>query len=215
MSREDEREKFHRLFAECKQLVEDHKKYKRSESRFIREFTETISRVAYEHFTGDPPHPDIHMLTDTSPEVIRKRLTNDKIYSTDLLCAFGMFHRCMEVFMDDDNPAEWQYLRKRVKFRYYTEEVIEEDVQKVVGHAPEKFTAEDIAFLRERIREEGRIEDFYTEFKKKIHGTMKKKVVESFPEIMEITGNGLREIDSISYTYAIDIYYRFMEVLDQ
>ena len=68
--------------------------------------------------------------------------------------------------------------------------------------------------LRQSLKEDAQIEEFYTNFKISIHKALKKLTLEYFPELPEITGNGIREIDYMLYTYMLMIYENVMSILE-
>lgn len=215
MLQENDFEKYHRMMEQMAELLEWYTEYKKLRARFIPEITDTVSRLLYEHFTGDLPHPDISAITSTSLEEIREILADSINFYYQSVWALEDIMRCVELFREEENPAEWRSRLTKFRYPHHTEETIQEEVERMISYAPEKFTEEDIAYLRQLVREDGIIDDYYAEFRKKIHNTLKKMALDYMPDLMEITGNGFRELDSALYIHARELNEECMVVLEQ
>jgi hypothetical protein len=126
-----------------------------------------------------------------------------------------IFEEVNQVMIDFDGfeaPVGKRIHTMKPKFPSFTEAALEVQMKQLESEY-QVSTAEQRAVLRQCLEEDAQNEELNTNFRMSIHKALKKLVLEYYPELAEISGAGIREIDSMLYTYMSLIRGNIMNIL--
>ncbi len=208
-----EEESFEEFLDRLEKVLRDFEEYQEIKDKFTWELIDRVSLATHQHFSGEKPHPHLELENPLTESEWRNKIIADKDFKYYGIWIFEELISCMQDFSDYNNPPDRELQYKEINFPSFTEEELEAKVQRFSRKLGD-ITPEDVELLRENLREDAIIEEYYTRYKILIHDTLKKLTVDFFPEIMEITADGIREINYLLYQYMLMINDNIMNMLE-
>jgi len=195
------------------EALKNYRVFKEHRSRFTNELIEIITALTYRHFTTKTSYPHLNIRGKLDKNVLRQNILTDEDFKYYGIWIFEELAQIIIDFSDDERPAGIKRYYKKIKYPFFTEKTLEEQIKEFEKEF-KNLTPSQRSTLHQSLKEEVQIEEFYTNFKTSIHKALKKLALEYFPELPEITGNGIREIDYMLYTYMLMINENVMSILE-
>jgi len=211
MRTKDPFDEFRRILDRAGRALEDAEAFETLKERFRRELAESLSRLTYDYFTPEPPHPDVATITSFTREQIRETLAGNRQFFFSAQRIFEVIWGCAGIFREGEAPPDWEPPPTKIPSPSFTEQDVEALVQKIVSKAPEAWSNREIRAMRKSIREQQEIDKFHADYKTAIHNLLKKMALEFVPAVADMTGNGFRELDSQLYDRAFSLYLLVMD----
>jgi hypothetical protein len=201
MYEEDKLDDLRKFLDDMDELLKKHKDYKYRRAMFTVELIERIGTITYKHFSDK-----------TSYHEIKEKIASDKDFKYYAIWIFDELINNIEDFSDDEIPAGKKLFYKKIEYRSFTDEAIEEQIKKLKKTGI-IFNSEQWETLRGYYKQDFKIEEYYKNFKILLHNELKKLALEFFPELTEISAAGIREIDYMLHKYMLKIYENIMNIL--
>jgi len=195
------------------EALKKHRAFKERQSRFTNELIEIITALTYRHFTTKTSYPHLNIRGELDKNVLKQNILTDEDFKYYGMWIFEELAQIMIDFSDDELLAGIELYYKKIEYPFFTEKTLEEQIKEFEKEF-KNLNPSQCSTLHQFLKEDVQIEEFYRNFKISIHKALKKLALEYFPGLPEITGNGIREIDYMLYTYMLMIHENVMIILE-
>lgn len=190
-----------RTLREIEKSMRAYRKYRKKLARFIKDFLERVSTLTWDYFSKPVPNADLIEQCSLDEDTFRIRfIANGEIeYFGNLI--FDQLCDDMEDFSGDEVPPGRKLNYKKIEYSTCSREECERKALKMC----QQINLDTTVYLEQlcqRYLEDTIAEKYYDTYEILLHKELKKMAVEYFPEIMEISGTGLLEVDYMLYLYA-------------
>ncbi len=209
----DDIRKFLESLDKCEEALKEYRAFQESQSRFINELMDVITAQTYLHFTTKTAYPHLNIQCELDEDDLKQNILAEK-YSKSY--GIWIFEEVAEIVVDFYGykvPTDRKLSCQKIEYPSFTEKTLQDEIEKFEKTCPKKLSPEQRASLYQSLKEDQKIGEFYINFKISLHKALKKLTFEYFPEIMEISGAGIREIDYALYIYMLNIYWDIMRIL--
>ncbi len=210
---EDYKHNFMDSFDKVDEALKEYRAFMEYQAQFINEFIERIIVLTYKYFTAKSSWPHLQMHGEINEDVLEQNILADEDFK---FYGIWIFEELNEIVIDYEGfkvPAGKKPDYKKIEYPSFTEETLEKQIKKFEKGC-KNLNPEQRLTIRQSFKEMALINEFYTNFKIFIHKDLKKLALEYFPEIPEISGAGIREIDYMLYAYMLMIKGNIMKHLD-
>ena len=187
---------------------------KKRQAKFADELVGIISELTYQHFTEKSSYLHLNIQGELNKEALKQSILADKDFKYYGIWIFEELDLITFYFSGDDLPAGRKLFYKKIEYPSFTEEALEEQIKEFEKELNLPLNKGQREMIRQSFKEDAQIEEFYTNFRITIHKALKKSALEYFPNITEISGAGIREIDYMLYTYMLMIKENIMNILE-
>ncbi|MBN2089623.1 hypothetical protein JW964_08415 [candidate division KSB1 bacterium] len=209
---EKKRREFLRTLRELEKSMKEYRKYEKQLARFTKDLLERVSNLTWDYFSKPVPDAGLIEQMELTEVVFRKRFIANSEFEYFGNLIFDQLCDDMEDFSGDEVPPERKLEYQKIEYPSYSKEECEQNALEF----SKKYNLtlpEHLESLRQSFMEEAISKKYYDTYEILLHKELKKMTVEYFPEIMEISGTGLREIDYMLYKYTSYIQNEIMEVI--
>lgn len=213
MDEEDKLNDLRKFLDDMDELHKKHKEYKYRRAMFTVELIERIGVVTYKHFSDKTSYPDLIIQLKLKENEIKEKIASDKDFKFYAIWIFDELINNIEDFSDDEIPAGKKLFYKKIEYRSFTDEAIEEEIKRLKKTGI-IFNSEQWETLRGYYRQDFKLEEYYKNFEILLHKELKKLALEFFPELTEISAAGIREIDYMLHKYMLMIHENIMNMLE-
>lgn len=209
---EKKRREFLKTLRELEKSMKEYRKYEKELARFSKDFLQRVSAVTWEFFSKPVPDPDLIEQMILTEDDFQKRFLANPEFEYLGRVVFDQLCDDMEDFSGDEIPAERVLEYKKIEYPTYSKEECEKKALKF-GRENNLTLPEQLENLCQSFMEDAIARRYYDNYEILLHKELKKMAVEYFPEIMEISGTGLREVDYMLYKYATYIQNEIFDVI--
>lgn len=213
MSKDDIR-KFLESLDKCEEALKEYRAFKERESRFINELMDIITARTYEHFTTKTAYPHLNIQGDLDKNGLKQAILADKDFKFYGIWIFEEVDETVIDFYGYEIPTDRKLYYRKIEYPSFTEKTLQEEMKKFEEECTINLSPEQRATLYQSLKDDNQTDEFFINFKISIHKALKKLAFEYFPKITEISGAGIREIDTMLYTYMLNIYGNVMSIID-
>ncbi len=209
---EKKRREFLRTLRELEKSMKEYRKYEKQLARFIKDFQERVSNLAWDYYSKPVPELKLLEQVEMDEETFHKEFLANYEFEYFGGLIFDQLCDDMEDFSGDEVPPDRKLEYKKIETPTYSKE--ESDQQALEFGKEHNLTRpEHLESLRQSFWEDLIVKKYYDTFETLLHKELKKLTVDHFPEIMEISGTGLREIDYMLYNYASSLHTEIIETI--
>jgi hypothetical protein len=192
----------------------EQEEYGKNLPKFINELTELISEVTYQHFIEKKLKFNLKMDSNLDKNLLNKKITYNENITYYIEWIFEELTGIMLDFTEYEIPTDRVLLYKKIEYPVYDEKWVQENIShmKKIGM---DFSTEEWEKLYNLYKNDAYMEEHFVNFKKLIHKAFKKLALKYYPDIPEISGAGIREIDYMLYRYMLRILpdiYRILQI---
>ncbi len=198
---ENKRRKFQKSFKALERAYKEITVYQARLERFTDDLMIRIGTIAGDYFTKEIPESEFLYQLEMDEEEIREKITADFHLLRFGIQIFDQLCNDVDDFQHDEVPPGRELKYKKIELPSFTEAAIEEKIKKF-GKRHGIQNPEQDEILREVFFQQAVITAYYVNFDILIYQELKKITVTCFPELMEISSTGLREIDYLLYDSA-------------
>ncbi len=188
------------MLQKAEAMLERHKYLQEHGARFSEDLFTDIAATTCKYFSQAPPHPALTIKSSLDEFELREGLAADKHVRFYAQSFFEELYRLMEDFLKYERPPGRKLRYKKIEQPSFTDETILQYVERLAKNFPTPDD-EDFRLLFKYSKEDALVEEVYVKFQIAIHKTFKKLALEYFPEIMDISATGLREVDYYLYSF--------------
>ena len=195
---EEKNRELMKLLQDMEATLARHKHCQEQGARFSEDLYTDIAATTCKYFSQSPTHPALIIKSSLDEFELRETLAADKDVRFFAQGCYEELYDLMEDFLEHELPPDRELRYKKIEQPSFTDEAVWQNVKEMT----QKFTMPDHADLRLLFKyrtEDALIEEVYIKFEIAIHKTFKKLALEYFPEIMQISAAGLREVDYSLY----------------
>lgn len=190
----------HRTFREIEKSLREYRKYRKLLARFIKDFLERVSTLTWDYFSKPVPDAELIEQCTLDEDTFRIRFFANGEFEYFGNLIFEQLCDDMEDFSWEEVPP-WRKLDyQKIVYSTYSREECEQKALKMC----QEINADPTIYLERLCQsylEDAIAEEYYDTYEILLHKELKKMAVEYFPEIMEISGAGLLEVDYMLYLY--------------
>ncbi len=197
----------------CEEAMKQYDAFKERQSRFTNEMIETITARTVQHFTTKTAYPHLDFHGELDEDALSQGILADKDFKFYGIWIFEEVEDIVVDFCGDEIPAGRKLYYKKIEYPSYSEESIAEEMKEFENNWRGELSPKQRAILYQSLVDDYRTDEFYRDFKISLHKALKKLTFEYYPEIAEISGAGIREIDSLLHTYMLMIRENVMNIL--
>ncbi|MBN2090456.1 hypothetical protein JW964_12655 [candidate division KSB1 bacterium] len=210
---ENQRRKAQKSFKELERAYKELMTYQARMERFTDELMIRLGTIAGDYFTRKIPESDFLYQLELDAEEISTKITADFYLQRYGIRIFDQLCKDVDDFQHDEIPSGRELKYEKVEFPLFTVAAIEERIKKYgKRHGIPNPEKEEI--LREVFFEQAVVSEYYVNFDILIYQELKKITVNYFPELMEISSTGLREIDYMLYDSAVRMGEMIVKLLE-
>lgn len=209
----DKNDDIFRWLDEMESALRGYEEYMELQEKFIQDLLVRMAAITYDHFAGDGHHPNLLITFGFQEDEIIEYFAADEDFKYYGIWIFEELTDCVNDFEGYKAPPDKIIRCGKVEFHRYTEESMDEHLREFVENY--NLSKKQVKELRETYLEDVIIDEFYVNFQVLIHNTLKKMALEHFPEIMDVSAEGLREIDYMLYSYMLMMRENIMKVVDK
>ncbi len=206
--------KFLKSFKELDQAYKAMRRQEAHLARFTADLWFKIGTITWEYFSQKVPDSEFLEQITLEADEIHARIAADFDLQRNGIQIFDQLCHDIEDFQNDEMPVGRALRYQKIKYPEFTPAAIEERI-KHYGARHQIPNPEKEEILREVFFEQAVVSEYYVNFEIRLYQELKKLTVAHFPELMEISGSGLREIDYLLYDNAYHIGERIIKLLEQ
>ena len=199
-------------FDEIDAALKNFRNFKKRQSRFADDLVKSMAELTYQHFTAKSSYRHLDIQGELEKGELRRAISTDNDFKFYGMWIFEEVAQDVIDFVAFSVPAGRRLSYIKPKYPSFTEEALELSMREFESEC-RVLSDEERADLRQILKEDAQIQEFYTNFRISIHKALKELVLEYFPEIGETSSAGLREIDSLLNTYMCMIRGNIMSIL--
>ncbi|HKJ67723.1 MAG TPA: hypothetical protein VKA68_07180 [bacterium] len=180
---------------------------------FLEDLIDAVSSATYEYFTGELLLENTFHLDHLTEAEFRERFAvMEDILWADSYYTIQNIEYCIKTFSDEEIPEGTVLKYKKIEPPDCSEEAVEARIQEAMkGIKVQRKQIE--AIFRESFWDSAITKEFYFKYKKILHNILKELALDYFPEIMELTATGFRELDTLLWFQMAEVHESVREIL--
>lgn len=212
-SPEDNLRRLLELLDKCEILLKGHRKLKKIQAKFTEDLIMSVGMATYDYFSTQPARPELVLKGEISEEEIIEQLAADTDIPYYVIWLSEHLVDLIKDFSGDSVPADKKLYHRKIEYESYSDEAVAEHANRLIEECNIQ-DPEDQELLYDYCKEDALVGEFYDNFDMLLHKILKKLALKYFPQISDVSGTGLKEIDYMLYTYMRMLRDNMMVILE-
>ncbi len=196
-------EEIHRLIElmqKTEVMLARHKYCQEYGALFSEDLYMYLAATTYKYFRQPPAHPALTIESTLDEFELHEALATDKDVKFLAQGCFEYLYNLLEDFLEHELPPNRKFRYRKREEPSFTDEAVFQYVKNMT----QKYTIpdkEDRQLLFKYTKEDFLVEEVYEKFETAIFKVFKKLAFKYFPDIIDLSATGLREVDYCLYMH--------------